>query len=103
MLDHQNLLVLFIGCTICLTLCQWYASLTSSKASGLKFWLGLHLHPDVVYATSEGFGESTYTDILAWVFAACKAYAKGCEILCRWPIQVLGPMKSSMFREYCDF
>ena len=24
MLDHQNLLFLVIGFTICLTLCQWY-------------------------------------------------------------------------------
>ena len=64
----------------------------SREARGLDLGLGLHLHPNFMYASSE----STHTYRLDWVFAVYYANAIGCEILCRWPIIFLCPMKSSI-------
>ena len=37
----------------------------SNKARGLNFGQGLHLHPNLVYARSEGSGESAHMRRLA--------------------------------------
>ena len=56
---------------------HWTHMVTSVEARDLSFNLSLHLHPFVVCASSEGFGESAHLRMLAWAFVSWKISCAG--------------------------